>query len=379
MSSIAHSPVTIQTASQSIPSTPCWFGEVTVIAHCLKHQGVLSAIEAQVRFARRRFGHYDLIDFVAVLIGYAISGQRTLERFYERVQPCANAFMALFGRDRLPARSTLSRFLASLDHAVVEALRTLFLQDVLARPLVKEEQADGLWDRQGNRFFVFDVDGTREAARQRALPQTADRPVPQRRLDDLCAPGYTGRKRGEVVRTRTTVLQAHTHQWLATLGNAGNGQYRTELRRAVAAIQWYCKAHEFPEGRGLLRLDGQYGTGAVLTDLAGFSYVTRGKDYQILDQVEVQARLHLPPDQQFSRPESSMVRTLYDCSDVAIGPSGLRCRVVVATHPAGTAKSRIGVTRDGVVYELFLTNLPQQAFTAADVVMQEEFVDDAIT
>src|SRR5207245_3717188 len=33
-----------------------------------------------------------------------------------------------------------------------------------------------------------EVDGTREAARQRALPQTADRPTPQRRLRPLCAP-----------------------------------------------------------------------------------------------------------------------------------------------------------------------------------------------
>ena len=43
-------------------------------------------------------------------------------------------------------------------------------------------------------------------------------------------------------------------------------------------------------------------------------------------------------------------------------------RLVVATHPAGTKKSRVGVTRDGVVYELFLTNLPQEAFTVSDVV-----------
>ena len=97
-----------------------------MIAHFLKHRGVLSAIEEQVRFARRRFGHYDLIDFVAVLLGYAISGERTLETFYERLQPCANAFMALFGRKRLPHRSTLSRYLSALDQATVEALRTLF-------------------------------------------------------------------------------------------------------------------------------------------------------------------------------------------------------------------------------------------------------------
>ena len=44
------------------------------------------------------------------------------------------------------------------------------------------------------------------------------------------------------------------------------------------------------------------------------------------------------------------------------------CRVVVATHPAGNKKSSGGVTRAGVVYELFFTNLPQQAFTASDVV-----------
>lgn len=67
---------------------------------------MLSTIEEQVRFARRRFGHYDVIDFVAVLLGYMISGERTLEAFYERVQPFAYTFMARIARDRLPARST---------------------------------------------------------------------------------------------------------------------------------------------------------------------------------------------------------------------------------------------------------------------------------
>jgi hypothetical protein len=329
---------------------------------------VLTAIAEQIHFARRRFGRYEVIDFVAVLFGYAASGERTLEAFYEQLQPWASAFMALFGRDRLPARSTLSRFLASLDQAAVEALRTLFLQDLLARPLVKEEHPGGLWDRQGNHFLVFDIDGTREAARQRALPKTQDRPAPSRRLRPLCAPGYTGRKRGEIVRTRTTVLQAHTHHWLATFGNPGNGEYRAELRRAVVAIQSYLNAHHHPAERALVRLDGQDGTGAVLSELVGLAYVMRGKDYQLLKRAEVQARLHLPPDQHLTHPESGVDRALYDCPDLPLGPSGKLCRVVVATHPASERKSRVGVTREGVVYEIFLTNLPQQAFTAADVV-----------
>jgi hypothetical protein len=63
-----------------------------------------------------------------------------------------------------------------------------------------------------------------------------------------------------------------------------------------------------------------------------------------------------------------MVRSLYDCPGVPVGSEGVSCRVVVATHPASKQKSPVGVTRAGVVYELFFTNLPQQAFTASDVV-----------
>jgi hypothetical protein len=248
MNSIADESLIIQTSAQFVPSTPHWFGEVALTAQHLRTQGILSAIGERVRFARRRFGHYDVIDFVAVLFGYVISGERILEVFYQRLQPFAPAFMALFGRERLPSRSTLSRFLASLTQPSVETLRTLFLEDLLARPLNRERQIGELIDRAGSERVVFDIDGTREAARQRALPKTAELPAPQRRLDELCAPGYTGRKRGEVVRTRTIVSQAHTAQWLGSFANPGNGRYREELRRAVAAIQLYSKAHDAARG-----------------------------------------------------------------------------------------------------------------------------------
>src|SRR5436190_16441876 len=131
MNSITYSPVNIQASPHAVPSVPNWFGEATLIARHLQRQKVLATIEEQVRFARRRFGRYEVLDFVAVLLGYAISGERTLEAFYERLAPWADTFMALFGRERLPARSTLSRFLAALSPEPVEALRTLFLTDVL--------------------------------------------------------------------------------------------------------------------------------------------------------------------------------------------------------------------------------------------------------
>jgi hypothetical protein len=368
MTSIAYASVNIQTSSRSSPAPPPWFGEVVLLVSHLQKQVILGAISAQVHFARRRFGRFEMIDFVAVLFGYALSGERTLQAFYERVQPWASAFMALFERDHLPSRSALSRWLAALTPEPVEALRTCFLADLLSRQLSHEEQSGGLWDRAGSQWLVFDVDGTREAARQRALPQTADRPAAQRRLRPLCAPGYLGRKRGEVVRTRTTVLQAHTYHWLGTFGNAGNGDYRGELRRAVAAIGAYLTRHQVPPARAVVRLDGQYGTRAVLADLADLAFVIRGQDYHLLDRDEVQARLHLPPDQHVTHPESGICRALYDCPAVALGAGGQPCRIIVATHPAGEQQSHVGRTRAGVVYELFLTALPQDAFTTADVV-----------
>src|SRR6266699_927203 len=194
MTSIAHSSVSIQASPQSAPSLPCWFGEATLIARHLQREGVLAAIEEQVRFARRRFGQYEVIDCVAVLLGSARSVERTLEAFDECLQPWADTFMALFGRDQKPSRSTLSRLLAALDQTAVESLRTLFLKDGLSRPLVMEEQSGGMFDRQGNHFLIFDVDGTREAASPRARPQTADRPAPSRRLRPLCAAFLHGRQ-----------------------------------------------------------------------------------------------------------------------------------------------------------------------------------------
>src|ERR1700676_4909719 len=89
MTSIADTSVCIQTSAESVPSTPTWFGEVALLISHLRKQGVLAAINSQVRLARRRFGRYEVIDFLAVLFGYALSGERTLEEFYERLLPLA--------------------------------------------------------------------------------------------------------------------------------------------------------------------------------------------------------------------------------------------------------------------------------------------------
>jgi hypothetical protein len=87
------------------------------------------------------------------------------------------------------------------------------------------------------------------------------------------------------------------------------------------------------------------------------------------DLMQVKQRLALPADEQFTHPESGLCRDLFDCGQVPVTAQGHHCRVIVATHPATAAKAPVGVTRDGVVYELFFTALPAAGFTAVDVLM----------
>ena len=263
---MTHPSVKVQIAPESVPSTPSWFGEVAVLAHVLTQFGILNAIQQRVRFARARFGHYDTIDFVVVLIGYAVSGEPTLKAFYERLWPFAPTFMALFGRSDLPCHATLSRFLAALDQPSVEALRLLFQEDLVSRTPFGSPPG-GLWDRLGNCWFLVDIDGTKQAARQRALPQTRDHPAPHRRFDQVCAKGYFARKRGQVGRTRTTVLQPYTHQWIGTFSGPGNGDYREELRQALQAITVYAAAFSLPLAHVIVRVDGLYGNKAPLHEI----------------------------------------------------------------------------------------------------------------
>src|SRR5205823_2500652 len=285
-----------------------------------------------------------------------------------RLAPFADVFMALFGRHHLPSRSALSRFLAALDQAAVEALRTQFEEDLLQRrpPF---PSSGGLWDRCDQQYVVVDVDGTKQAARQRALPHLPSLPSPHRRFDQVCAPGYKGRKRGEVVRTRTTLLQAHTHQFMGTFGGSGNGDYRAELRRALQVISSYATAHKLLLSQILVRLDGLYGNAAVLRDVldTGVGLIGRSRDYALLDLAVVQAVLACPPVEVCTHPESGALRCLYDCPEVPLGADGPRVRLIVASHPATSTSASIGKKRDGIVYELFVTRLTAPAFSAKDV------------
>ena len=368
---ISNGCIEVQTSPLARPSVPAWFAEVVMIAGHLATKGLLEAFAQQVRLVRGRFGSYEPIDFLGPLVGYAISGERTLADFFERVAPFESAFMALFGRRYLPHRSSLSRFLADVDRPCLEVFRTLFEQQTFADGWTSET-IGGIFDRQGRRYLVFDIDATRQAARQRALPCDPTLPPANRRLDEVCAPGHPGRKRGEVVRTRTTALQMHTRQWVGTYAGKGNGDYRAELASALRAITDYLKhSSAFPPEMALVRLDGAYGDATVIAQLllAGTSFVTRWRGYLLLEHPQIQRVLAHAPTASMTRMNSGQVVEVFDGGWLALGEGLSPVRVMVARHsaPAPGKDIPVGKRVGDWVYELFITTLSADGFLVEDV------------
>jgi hypothetical protein len=369
MDTVPHPCVDIHTTATPQPSIPPWFAETVLIASYLRGQGLLGTFTAQIHLVRGRFGRYEALDFLAVLFGYAISGEQTLQTFFDRLHPFAEPFMARFERETLPHRSTLSRFLAAVDSSCLDALRTTFATSSFVWGWTRET-IGGLWDRAGQRYLVFAIDATREAARQRKLPTSAELPRAQRRLDALCGPGYLGHRRGEVVRTRTTVLQMHTRQWLGSFGGRGNGDYRGELHVALQAVNTYLTAWEFPSGCGIVRVDGQYGDSAVIADIiaSGMQIVVRKRGYRWLHHPLVQAALAHDPVARITTRESQVTSAVFDVPQMLWEDGTTLVRLLLTRRPWKRGEPiAVGKVLGEWVYEQFVTTLPPDRLLATDV------------
>ena len=310
-----------------------------------------------------------LIDFVAVLFGYAISGERTLEAFYEQPAAlCRCLHGALRPRPLARALHTQSLF-GGLDSGACRSPARALSYRSACSPAGKEEHRWAVgsswhalggfrhrWHARGRSPTGFASD-----SRPAACPETLGCTSAL-----LATPGASV---GKSSARAPLFQQAHSYQWL--------GSFRQPRQRALpggtAPGAWrlfsrYLAAHQFPQERALLRLDGQYGTGAVLADLAGFCVVMRGKDYQLLDQPRSRRVCTCP---QIS---SSLARKVSWC---AASTTALMClwgqtgsAAVSSWQPIRPPRRRAASAShaQGVVYELFFTKLPQEAFTASDVV-----------
>ena len=142
------------------------------------------------------------------------------------------------------------------------------------------ETIGGIFDRQGRRYIVFDVDATRQAARQHAFPCDPMLSTARRRFDAVCEPGDIWRKRGRWDELVPQRAEMYTRQWIGTYGNRGNGDYQSKLAAALQAIKTYL-AHfalttETAEGKSRWTI-WQCGCDCPTRYESGVSLITRGK------------------------------------------------------------------------------------------------------
>lgn len=231
----------------------------------------------------------------------------------------------------------------------------------------------GCKDRLGTRYVVFDVDGTRQVARQRAVVTGPEYPPVRRRFDAVCKKGYTGRKRGEVVRTRSVLQQAHTHEWMGTWAAPGNGDGWGDLKMASACIGQYMDHHQLPRSIAISRLDGLYGHIPPIAEVQkeGLGYVTRCCDYGMLNDPTVLAAIAAGPVETMVQPDTGTRRILFDIPVVewhAGGHPPIITRMIVArTFREPGKRVRVGRRAPEWTDEVFVTSLPPDGWSAADV------------
>jgi hypothetical protein len=364
--------VELEVRGEDRPRVPNWFGEVVLLGQYWLESGLVGYLEEEVRVVRGRMGRYEVADFLLLLNTYAISGERTLSDFFKALAPVKEVLMGVWGRSKCPCAASLSRFLAAVNPEAVGRLRELYEAD-LGRNGVRVMQGIGLFDRAADHYMVFDVDGMVSAVRQRAVERDrSNYPPAVRRSDRACAPGYKGRKRGEVSRTRTTIAVAQTSEWLGMYGGAGNGDVKGELEQACRVIERYLKQQGLNVAHGIVRLDGLYGTASLVSVVqqAGLGYILRCRDCHLLKDPAIAARLESAAAWEWQEMMSHSFSQILDLGYIEELKRGYATpmRVIAVRTPEKLHQARIGKRLKQYVYELFVTSQSAGSLSTLDII-----------
>ena len=214
----------------------------------------------------RREGGYCGFDVVLFLVYFFASGLSCgLKPFAERLAPYSRQLGAVASRRRLPSQAAVSRALTAVEAeqtakltpwALIEAAGII---DVVRSPWAQTS------DALGRRWHLFDLDGSVTVLRQRGLPMGDDLPEPHRRAEEF-APGYTGRKRGDIQLRRSLLQHAGSACWVDGRLSPGNGCRRSELPATLRALRDFCDTAGIPLSDTLVRADGEYGSVPAMTD-----------------------------------------------------------------------------------------------------------------
>lgn len=370
---------------------PGWASGAVVLLDSLASSGQLATLAERLSLSRRA-GAHDVVGVVAFLVAWFASELRCgLRPFAERLRgrigakrtdlTVAQRLAGLVGRTALCSSSALSRALGGVDVHAVRAVAPWLLTEVPGLDELYRHPSVMTLDTLGQPWHVFDFDPSITAFCHRDLPpETVDRPAGARRTSALAAPGYAGRKRGDVVFGRAIVAHAGAGTWVHGHVSPGPGEARADLQRGIDAIVGLLSRLGVAPQASVTRLDGAYGGVPAMTAMqsAGLPFVTRASQ-QLVPMPQVQARLQSAIWEFVPGAEVEGMRSVAELGMVTLMPADKTLRDDGTPYTPVTVRavvSRIPKTGDagrGVVighwqYEVFLTTLAADAWPAAEVV-----------
>ena len=281
-----------------------------------------------------------------------------------------------------PSQASVSRFLRSVRQERLEEnmVWMLVFSHRKARALMRHAGC-ACRDTFGAPWQLFDLDPTSTVVRQRALPENKELPPPIRRLEKLAGPGYVGRKRGDALFRRVVLQHTGSSLWLGSWLRYAGTETRQTFAAAIETVVKCCRFAGFELVHAILRIDGEGGNVPTMTacNQAGISYLMRGIHYSILERPEIRQQLLAGQWYKVDDSGSGPRRLALDLGQVKLSAgtttlddqgqpySPIASRVVVARFEA-SKKSSSGVFIEDAVYELFVTNLPDDAWPASEVV-----------
>ena len=364
------------------PRLPKEYSEGAVLLEWLTRQGIWDEITQRFR-VNRKAGGYVALDLVLFLLFYFTFPQRlSLKNFGARTAPQRRKLGALGGRKSLATPASLSRGLQHVSPTQVRALMPWLLIEACDAREVLRHPATADYDTQGRPWSVFDWDGTRKGIRQRALVDGAAYPTAERLGTQLGKPGYTGRKRGELVLGRAVLSHTGSGLWIYEHQTAGHAETVEGLSDALDALDQVLNYAQLPHQRTVLRYDGGGGNVPSLSAIRSrnITPLVRLATYTLLKDPDVVQTLQRAQWVEVPCSGSGPTRQATDLGIVRVVPSSktrnkdnkpyepVDIRVVVSRFACPEGKSGTGHEIDGYQYELFATDLPNASWPAPEVV-----------
>lgn len=355
------------------PSTPTplppWCSKFALLFQCLKASGLLQQLSQDCRLPRT--SGYQMLDLLSFFLAYFSSGRNCgISEFCRETHKFGQHLAAIGERKRWPTQSSISGMLSDVTEELVQKLNALLLGIGSDDSQLELHASTGYRDTCGDTWHVFHWDPTVTPLRQRALPHGSDLPEPTRYGQRLAAPGYSGRKRGELQLSRATLQHSGSALWRECIVKSGNISVETALPVSMKTVNDWAQRHALSPQKCVVCIDGvgqgwsqvRIGTGSPVC------FLTRLGRLDVLEEPQARQRMASEKWERVSDSCSGPVRYAMDIGELERGDDW-KARLVVSRFKSQDGiKHGAGKVMDGWQYELYATDVPISAFGAPEVV-----------